>query len=105
VHIRVSCPPIRYPCFYGMDFPTRGELIAAWHSVEQIREYLDADSLGYLSVDKLVDSMPDENRGYCTACFTGEYPVPITENNGKHFLEQHVDDCDRQTEPPIPSLT
>ena len=105
VHVRISCPPIRYPCFYGMDFPTRGELIAAWHSVEQIREYLDVDSLGYLSVEKLVDSMPEENRGYCTACFTGEYPVPISENNGKRFLEQEMDRDDRLSEPPIPALT
>jgi amidophosphoribosyltransferase len=105
VHVRVSCPPIRYPCFYGMDFPTRGELIAAWHSVEQIREYLDVDSLGYLSVDKLVESMPEENCGYCTACFTGEYPIPITENNGKNFLEQQTDDKDSQPRPPIPTMT
>jgi amidophosphoribosyltransferase len=105
VHVRVSCPPIRYPCFYGMDFPTRGELIAAWHSEEKIREYLDADSLAYLSVEKLVDSMPEENRGYCTACFTGEYPIPITENNGKYSLEDQPDDRDNRDEPPISVLT
>ncbi len=104
VHVRVSCPPIRYPCFYGMDFPTRGELIAAWHSVEEIREFLDADSLGYLSVEKLLDSMPEENHGYCTACFTGEYPVPNTEGNDKYRLEDRSGTDTPGAEPPIPKL-
>jgi amidophosphoribosyltransferase len=104
VHVRVSCPPIRYPCFYGMDFPTRGELIAAWHSVEEIRQYLDVDSLKYLSVEKLVESMPEENRGYCTACFTGKYPIPITEDNGKFSLEQQPEALNSEPKPTIPIL-
>jgi amidophosphoribosyltransferase len=104
VHVRVSCPPIRYPCFYGMDFPTRGELIAAWHSVDEIREFLDADSLGYLSVEKLLESMPEENHGYCTACFTGEYPIPNTEGNDKYCLEDRPDTGNPNAEPPIPKL-
>lgn len=76
VHVRVSSPPIQYPCYYGMDFPSREELIANQKSVDEIRDYLGVDSLGYLSVDRLLDSVPrDERNDYCTACFTGEYPV------------------------------
>jgi amidophosphoribosyltransferase len=77
VHIRVSSPPIAYPCFYGMDFPTRKELIASSMSVEEIREFLGVDSLGYLSMKGLLASVPSEGCGYCTACFDGSYPVPV----------------------------
>ncbi|MFH0881521.1 MAG: amidophosphoribosyltransferase [bacterium] len=77
VHVRVSCPPIRFPCYYGMDFPSREELIANNHTIEEIREIIDVDSLGYLSVEKLLESVPNESgQGYCTACFTGHYPIP-----------------------------
>ena len=79
VHVRVSSPPIRYPCYYGMDFPTREELIASSMSVEEIREFLGVDSLGYLSKEGLLNAVPREGRGYCTACFSGEYPVAIEE--------------------------
>ncbi len=79
VHIRVSSPPIRHPCFYGMDFPTREELIASSNTVEEIRAHLGVDSLGYLSLEGLLQAAPQEGRGYCTACFSGEYPVPIEE--------------------------
>ncbi len=78
VHIRVSSPPIISPCFYGMDFPTKDELMAAWHSVEEIREFIGADSLEYLTIEELLASVPHDNgQDYCTACFTGEYPIPI----------------------------
>ncbi len=79
VHLRISSPPIRYPCYYGIDTPSEGELIASSHSIEEIRNFIGCDSLGYISVDgmlkavKLVDSSAD---GFCTACFTGRYPVP-----------------------------
>lgn len=77
VHVRVSSPPIRFPCYYGMDFPSREELIANNHTVDEIREIIGVDSLGYLSVEKLLDSVPQgEGQGYCTACFTGNYPIP-----------------------------
>lgn len=80
VHVRVSSPPIRFPCFYGMDFPTRKELFAAWHSVAEIREYIGADSLEYLTVEELLAAVPHDNgQGYCTACFTGDYLVPVEE--------------------------
>jgi len=82
VHIRVSSPPIISPCFYGMDFPTKDELMAAWHSVEEIREFIGADSLEYLTIEELLASVPHDNgQGYCTACFTGEYPIPIDAKN------------------------
>ncbi len=78
VNVRVSSPPITSPCFYGMDFPTKDELMAAWHSVEEIREFIGADSLEYLTEEELLASVPHDNgQGYCTACFTGKYPVPI----------------------------
>ncbi len=75
VHVRVSSPPIISPCYYGMDFPTKKELIAANHSIADIQEYLEADSLEYLSLDGLLQSVPHEKGGYCTACFTGKYPL------------------------------
>ena len=83
VHVRVSSPPIISPCYYGMDFPTREELIASSRSVEQIRQFIGADSLEYLSVEGLLDSVSSENGGYCTACFTGDYPIPPEEQIGK----------------------
>ena len=82
VHMRISCPPTISPCFYGVDTPTRKELIAATHSVEQIRAYLGADSLGYLSLDglrKAVGEVPGERSQFCMACYTCEYPTTIQE--------------------------
>lgn len=87
VHVRVSSPPIIAPCFYGMDFPSREELIANQKTVEQIRDYLGCDSLCYLSHKGLLDSVPTEDGGYCTACFTGNYPIPVEENIGKYQHE------------------
>ena len=80
IHFRVSCPPIRYPCHYGMDFPTPGELIANKHNgdVRKIQEELGVDSLGYLSLEALLEAAPHENgESYCTACFSGQYPTPV----------------------------
>jgi amidophosphoribosyltransferase len=79
VHMRVSCPPHRYPCFYGIDFPTREELIASSHSTEEIREYLGLDSLGYLSTEGMIKSMPFKKHDFCLSCFDGNYPVPCVE--------------------------
>ena len=76
VHIRISSPPVINPCYYGMDFPTKDYLMAAWHSVKEIEQFIGADSLEYLTPDELLASVPHENgQGYCTACFTGDYPV------------------------------
>lgn len=86
IHLRITSPPITHPCKYGMDFPSRGELIANEFDVDadKIGRSLGVDSLKYLSVEKLLDSVPHCNKrgdeiGYCTACFTGNYPVPIDE--------------------------
>ncbi|ADY02137.1 amidophosphoribosyltransferase [Vulcanisaeta moutnovskia 768-28] len=75
IHVRVSSPPIRYPCFMGMDFPTRRELVAHGRSIDEVRGYLGADSLVYLTVDELMDSIGTTE--LCTACFTGNYPFTI----------------------------
>src|SRR6202167_4909880 len=76
VHLRISCPPTISPCFYGVDTPSKKELIAANNSVEEIRHYIEADSLAYLTLDGLLASVRDEQKtGYCTACYTGSYPT------------------------------
>ena len=75
--VRVSCPPIISPCFYGIDTPTREELIASSKTVEETRTYLTADSLGYLSPEGLLKASPKVGGGYCTACFTEDYPVNV----------------------------
>jgi amidophosphoribosyltransferase len=75
VHLRISCPPTVSPCFYGVDTPRRRELIAATHSLEEIRKYVGADSLGYLSLNGLLDAVGSRRQHYCTSCYTGQYPV------------------------------
>jgi len=79
VHMRISCPPTVSPCFYGIDTPTKKELIAATHSVEEIREYLGADTLGYLSIESLRRAVGDTEGRFCLACYTGSYPTAIQE--------------------------
>ena len=75
VHMRISCPPTISPCFYGVDTPRRSELIAATHTLEEIRKYLDADSVGYLSLEGLTGAVKGGSAKYCTSCYTGVYPV------------------------------
>jgi amidophosphoribosyltransferase len=88
VHIRVSSPPIRHPCFYGMDFPTQEELIASKKTVEEIASFLGVDSLSYLSLEKMLAAMPANNgQEYCTACFSGNYPIPVEEEQKKERYE------------------
>ena len=79
VHVRVSSPPILSPCYYGIDISNTKELIAASHSIEEIRKFLGADSLAYLTIQGMLDTVNDGN-DYCRACFTGEYPTAIPEN-------------------------
>ena len=79
VHMRISCPPTVSPCYYGVDTPTREELIAAQHSVEEIRQYIGADSLGYLSLEHLRDSVEDTEGKFCTSCYTGVYPTELVQ--------------------------
>jgi amidophosphoribosyltransferase len=88
VHMLVSCPPHRFPCHYGIDFSTKGELIACDHSVEEIRNMLNLDSLHYLSIDGLLNSTKTSRDGFCLACFDGNYPVPVAEGTGKFCLER-----------------
>ena len=75
VHLRISCPPTVSPCFYGVDTPRRQELIAATHSLEEIRKYVAADTIGYLSMGGLLSSVRGKGASYCTSCYTGNYPV------------------------------
>jgi len=89
VHLRVSCPPIRHPCFYGIDFPTRTELIATDRTVDQIREFVGADTLGYLSLEGMLSVMSRPADNYCTACWSSKYPVEATDDPSKYKLE-HV---------------
>jgi len=78
VHLRVSCPPTVSPCFYGVDTPTRSELIGSDHNVEEIRRFVEADSLGFLSLPSLRKAVgDDENHDYCYACYTGDYPTEL----------------------------
>jgi amidophosphoribosyltransferase len=76
IHMRISSPPTSYPCFYGIDTPTRQELIASTHNTEEIRKYITADSLGYISMEGIQKVVP-HHMNYCTACFDGNYPVPF----------------------------
>jgi amidophosphoribosyltransferase len=85
VHLRVSSPPYRWPCFYGMDTSDRSTLIAAHMEVDEIRQHLDADSLGYLSLDGLLAAT--ESEGFCTACLSGDYPTPVPAEDLKFVLE------------------
>jgi amidophosphoribosyltransferase len=75
VHVRVSCPPTISPCFYGIDTPSRSELIAATHTINEITGFLEADSLAYLSLEGLLSAVGDERGNYCSSCYTGQYPV------------------------------
>ena len=87
VHMRVCAPPIRHPCFMGVDMASRKELLAANCTVPQIREFIGADTLGYLSVKGLMKVVNGEQGGFCDACFTGEYPVPVQLELDKMVLE------------------
>jgi amidophosphoribosyltransferase len=75
VHMRIACPPTISPCFYGVDTPSKSELIAATHSTEEIREFIEADTLAYLSLEGLLKSVAPEGGSYCTSCYTGNYPI------------------------------
>ncbi len=87
--MRISSPPVKWPCFYGIDFATRAELIANGLAVDEIRQSVGADSLTYISLDELVEATMVPRDRLCTACFTGEYPIELPEPEalGKHLLE------------------
>jgi amidophosphoribosyltransferase len=90
IHVRISSAPIHWPCFYGIDFATRAELIASGMGIEDVRANIGADSLGYLSLDGMVEATGQPAQRLCTACFTGEYPIELESSVllGKHALEQ-----------------
>ncbi|MFC1709087.1 amidophosphoribosyltransferase [Candidatus Omnitrophota bacterium] len=88
VHMRIGCPPQKFPCFYGIDFPKQEELIANRYNTEQIRKFLNVDSIGYLSLEGMSDSVKLPKNNYCTACWTGNYPLDIEKNTGKKSLEK-----------------
>ncbi len=88
VHLRISSPPYRWPCFYGMDTSDRSTLIAATKDVEEIRRHLGADSLGYLTLDGLLKATGVADAGFCTACLSGEYPTDLPATTDKYHLER-----------------
>ena len=88
IHMRVSCPPHCFPCHYGIDFPTRDELIASSRSVEEIRQYIGLDSLAYLSLEGMVGAMPQPSDNFCLACYSGHYPVVFSSKTNKFSLEK-----------------
>ncbi len=87
IHMRVSCPPTKYSCFYGIDFPTRKELIANTMSLEEIRKFIGVETLGYLSLDGMLQAMGKPG-DYCTACWSGNYPIPFGGEGDKFALEK-----------------
>ena len=90
IHVRITCPPIEWPCFYGIDMSTRQELVASDLTVEEIRAFICADSLGYLSLEGLVAATGAPKEEFCRACFDGEYPIPVPDNAGKFVLEDRL---------------
>lgn len=84
IHLRIASPPITGPCYYGIDTPTRAELIASSHSVQEIQAHLDVDSLGYLSLDGVYEAVRGGRSGFCDACFSGDYPTHIPEQERAH---------------------
>ncbi len=87
VHMRICAPPIRYPCFFGVDMATRWELIAAQKTIPEVRDFIGADSLGYLSIDGLIKAVALPKDIFCLACFTGDYPIPVQIEMDKLALE------------------
>jgi amidophosphoribosyltransferase len=89
IHMRVSCPPLRYPCFYGIDFPTKTELLAHNRDLEQIRQFLEVDSIGYMSLEGLLSCAVLPGNHYCTACWNGKYKIPVDIAVNKFALEHY----------------
>ena len=85
VHVRISCPPTISPCFYGVDTPRKAELIGATHTIEEIREFLEADSVGYLSLEGMLSAVKSERSSYCTSCYTGVYPVEFPRDEASYL--------------------
>src|SRR5438552_4713954 len=85
VHVRISCPPTISPCFYGVDTPREAELIGATHTIEEIREFLEADSVAYLSLEGMLSAVKPDKASYCTSCYTGVYPVAFPQDEATYL--------------------
>lgn len=88
VHMRISCPPHVSPCYYGIDFPSKDELVACKYSLEELKDFLGVDSLGYLSIEGMLNSTTKDNSHFCSACFSGKYPTLIPDDVDKFKLEK-----------------
>ncbi len=93
VHMRIAAPPTAYPCFYGIDTPSREELMASQMSVEEMAQHIGVDSLAFITIDGLYRAMGESARDdaepqYCDACFTGEYPIPLVDQEGGNASAQ-----------------
>jgi len=97
VHLRISCPPHRFPCYYGIDFHRSSELIAnRYSSLDAVRKYLEVDTLGYLSLEGMLGCLKHEKSDYCSACWNGDYAVKAERKHGKFSLEEYC--CGQQAE-------
>ena len=85
VHVRISCPPTISPCYYGVDTPSREDLIAATHTLDEIRDFLEADSVAYLSLEGLLSTVQSEQGNYCRSCYTGQYPVEFPRDEVRYL--------------------
>jgi amidophosphoribosyltransferase len=104
VHMRVSCPPTISPCFYGVDTPRKSELIGATHTLEEIRKYLDADSVSYLSLDGLTGAVEGGRTKYCTSCYTGVYPIAFPRDESAYLqlaLKLNAEPVSREPQPVV----
>jgi amidophosphoribosyltransferase len=91
VHVRITAPPIRFPCFYGIDMASKGELAAARMTVDELCHYLGATSLGFLSIEGAVAACGGEPNRFCLACFNGDYPIPVPKALSKHAFDDPPD--------------
>jgi len=89
IHMRISCPPIRFPCFYGVDFPTKEELLANERDLDQIRDFLEVDTVGYMSLEGMLACASAPPDHYCTACWSGQYRVPVDTATTKLAMEHY----------------
>jgi len=89
IHMRVSCPPLRFPCFYGVDFPTKEELLANNRNLDEIKEFLGVDSIGYMSLEGLLSCVTNPTDNYCTACWNGKYRIPVDITLNKFSMEHY----------------
>ena len=89
VHLRISCPPHISPCYYGIDFPSKAELLACDNTMEEIKKFLDVDSIGYLSLEGMIAATSQDKNNFCAACFSGRYPTELFDEVGKFKLEKN----------------